>query len=100
MAKKRITEENAVFSCHEVTCGPKAGARLAISAWERSGPRGQGIKVNEIAHFDARGMRPVYGRADHLGGGAFHMDVWLGRSGRLLARFWSLHLKLMGGHMR
>jgi hypothetical protein len=49
-----------------------------------------GIKVNYIEDFDARGMRRVYGRGDHHSGGrTFNMDVWLTRSGRLLARFWS-----------
>lgn len=49
-----------------------------------------GIEVNHVDHFDARGMRRVYGRGDHhCGGRTFNMDVWLTRSGRLLARFWS-----------
>ena len=49
-----------------------------------------GTKVNYIEHFDARGMRLVFGRGDHFGvGRTFNMDVWLTRSGRLLARFWS-----------
>jgi hypothetical protein len=37
-------------------------------------------------------MRRVYGRGDHFGnvrGNTFNMDVWLSRSGRLLARFWA-----------
>jgi len=35
-------------------------------------------------------MRRIYGRGDHYGGGpTFNMGVWLTRSGRVLARFWS-----------
>lgn len=53
----------------------------------RCGPR---TEVNQTEPFDARGMRLVYGREDHYGRGrTFHMDVWLTRRGRLLARFWS-----------
>jgi hypothetical protein len=49
-----------------------------------------GIKVNCIEDFDARGMRRVFGRVDHYGRDCtFNMHVWLTRSGRLLARFWS-----------
>jgi hypothetical protein len=61
-----------------------------IVLWELDGCCGRGIKLGFIDHFDARGMRRVYGRCDHCGRGpAFYMDVWLTRSGRVLARFWS-----------
>ena len=64
--------------------------KLNSTAWEQDAHRGPGINVNFIDHFDARGMRRVYGRGDHFGKGhAFNMDVWLTRSGRLLARFWA-----------
>jgi hypothetical protein len=44
--------------------------------WEKPSRRGSGIKVNYIDHFDARGMRLIYGRGDHYGGGCtFNMDV-------------------------
>jgi hypothetical protein len=63
---------------------------LAGVGWEGDGRRGRGIKLRYISHFDARGMSPVYGRGDHFGyGRTFNMDVWLTRTGRLLARFWS-----------
>jgi hypothetical protein len=35
-------------------------------------------------------MRLIYGSGDHFFKiAAFHIDVWLDRTGRLLARFWS-----------
>ncbi len=47
-------------------------------------------KVKEIDHFDARGMRLVYGRGDHFGRHyTFNMDIWMTRNGRLLMRCWS-----------
>jgi len=61
-----------------------------IVVWERDGLRGPEIKLDYIDHFVARGMRRVYGRCDHCGREpAFYMDVWLTRSGRVLARLWS-----------
>ena len=58
--------------------------------WERDGRRGREIKLTCVDHFDARGMRRVYGRGDHLGRGrTFNMDIWLTRSDRVFARFWS-----------
>ncbi len=48
------------------------------------------IRIDHIAWFSARGMRRVYGRGDiFLGKCSFNMDIWLDRTGRLLARFWS-----------
>jgi hypothetical protein len=44
--------------------------------------------VHPIEHFDARGMRRVYRRGDHLGR-VFNMDIWEDRHDRILARFWS-----------
>jgi hypothetical protein len=63
--------------------------------WETtSGRQGRGISVESIDHFNARGMRRVYGRCDifPLDGKQTYrrnMDVWLSRGGRLLARFWA-----------
>lgn len=46
--------------------------------------------VEEIDHFDARGMQRVYGRGDHFGRHhSFNMDIWMARNGRLLMRYWS-----------
>ena len=50
----------------------------------------QNAIVTEIAHFNARGMRRVYGRGEVFPGGpSFNMDIWLTRDGRLLMRCWS-----------
>jgi len=32
--------------------------------WERAGPRGHGIKVDFVEHFDARGMLWIPGQGD------------------------------------
>jgi hypothetical protein len=46
--------------------------------------------VEEINHFNARGMRRVYRRGDHFDQNHdFQMDIWMGRDGRLLMRCWS-----------
>ena len=65
----------------------KATARVTI--WETKGPARRPISLSFVDHFDARGMRPVYGRGDHFGRRALHMDVWRSATGRILARFWS-----------
>ncbi|NLX97525.1 MAG: hypothetical protein GXY83_15260 [Rhodopirellula sp.] len=58
--------------------------------WENEATATASIEINHIDHFDARGMRPVYGRSDQFVGKAtFHMSLWLDRRGQLLARFWS-----------
>jgi hypothetical protein len=58
--------------------------------WDDESPPGRGITLQDIEHFNARGMRRVYNRDDHFPGNpGFHMDVWKNRNGRLLARFWS-----------
>jgi len=47
-------------------------------------------RVEEIEHFDARGMCSVYGRGDNFGRHhSFNMDIWKARDGRLLMRCWS-----------
>ena len=59
-----------------------------------SGSRDPEIRVKSIDHFNARGMRRVYGRGDTFqiaGRRAYkrNLDIWLTREGRLLARFWA-----------
>ena len=47
-------------------------------------------EAEEIDHFDARGMRRVYGRGDYFGRHhSFNMDIWMCRDQRLLMRCWS-----------
>ena len=57
--------------------------------WDTSGPTSRGIRVEPTEHFDARGMRHIYGQGDHFGHLVLNMDVWRGKNGRALARFWS-----------
>ena len=60
-----------------------------LVVWESSAPSGD-ASVEEVASFDARGMRPVFGRGDHFGRHYnFHMDIWRTRKGRLFMRCWS-----------
>lgn len=58
-------------------------------AWFANGPTSRRIHWKYIGHFDARGMRRVYGRGDHFGSWTANMDVWRTRDRRVLARFWS-----------
>lgn len=54
------------------------------------GMKDKHIRVSEIAHFDARGKRSIYRRGDKFPGKAcFNMDIWMDKTGRLLARCWS-----------
>ena len=83
-------------------------AKTIKTYWEQSPLRALKAAVVEIDAFDARGMKPVFGRGDHflrgdpLGLGdhgskeSFHLDMWLTRSGRLLARFWSRSSEIDG----
>jgi hypothetical protein len=58
--------------------------------WESAPPKTKNINIEYIQHFDARGMRRVYGRCDQLGPHhTFNMNIWLTSSGRLLMRLWS-----------
>ncbi len=60
-----------------------------LTFWESKIPATLGT-LEEIDHFDARGMQRVYGRGDHFGRHhSFNMDIWKARNGRLLVRFWS-----------
>ena len=61
----------------------------AVTDWD-SQPPAIKAQVEELDHFDARGMCRVYGRGDHFGRHRyFHMDIWETRDGRLLMRCWS-----------
>jgi hypothetical protein len=63
---------------------------MELVGWKGDGGRGRGIKLKYISDFDARGMSRVFGRSVRFGyGREYNMDVWLMRTGRLLARFWS-----------
>jgi hypothetical protein len=54
--------------------------------WDCSAPSVD-ASVEEVDHFDARGMRRVYGREDCLGRHHnFHLDIWQTSDGRLLMR--------------
>jgi hypothetical protein len=58
--------------------------------WTSESPS-EDAEVEDIDHFDARGMFRVYGRGDHFGRhSSFHMDIWMTRDGRLMMRCWSL----------
>jgi hypothetical protein len=58
-------------------------------AW-RSEPDETAVTLEEIDHFDGRGMRCVYGRGDHFGRHeSYHMDIFVTRRGRLFMRWWS-----------
>jgi hypothetical protein len=57
--------------------------------WDTTAPATQ-AHAEWIEHFDARGMRRVYGRGDRFGRDAtFNMDIWKTCDGRLLMRCWS-----------
>jgi len=48
-----------------------------LTYWDSKPPETDAT-VEEIDHFDARGMRRVYGRGDHFGRHrSFNMDIWL-----------------------
>ena len=63
----------------------------SIVFWEHQyrGDSNATTTVEAIEHFDARGMRFVYGRGDQFERRAFHLDIWRNSSNRLFARFWS-----------
>jgi hypothetical protein len=61
----------------------------ALTYWESEAPE-MDVTMEEIDHFDARGMRRVYGRGDSFGRyRSFNMDIWKTRDERLLMRCWS-----------
>lgn len=48
------------------------------------------VDVVEIDPFSAKGMRRVYGRGDHFGGGrTFQLDIWRNNHDQLFMRCWS-----------
>lgn len=58
-------------------------------AWE-SVPPATNVFIQEIDHFDARGMRRVYGRGDLFSRHkTFHMDIWMDCNQILWMRCWS-----------
>lgn len=63
----------------------------ALCFWETEPPqRVPGLRLREIPSFSARGMRTIYGRADHFPHcPTYVMDIWMAKSGRLFVRFWS-----------
>ena len=70
-----------------------------VVCWENNGLTDSQIEIHFIGHFDARGMRRLYGRGDHFPGQQgdifairrriFNMDIWADRNNRVFARFWS-----------
>ena len=89
-----ITSPNELEIVSEEFADEKPGIIRLVGGWKPDGPRGRGIKINRIAHFNARGMHRVYGRTVHQPVGNHtsqrNIDVWLARDGRILARFWAL----------
>lgn len=69
--------------------------------WKRNIQRDGDVLIDFAESFDARGMKLVYGRADHFGNkAAFHMDVWRRKDGVLLARLWSNNREVDGESLR
>ena len=61
-----------------------------ITSWLTTTRPKRGERLQHANHFDARGMRRVYGHTDRFGRGlTFHIAVWLTRDKRILARFWA-----------
>ena len=69
--------------------GTKSRKKFKHIEWQTNGSRSKRISAIPIEHFDARGMRKFYGRADKFGTCCLYMSVWRTSKGRLLARFWS-----------
>lgn len=72
--------------------GPRAAPSgpKELIYWESNAPINPpgAVNIARIGHFTARGMRRVYGRIDHFGGG-FNLDIWKNNTGRLFMRCWS-----------
>lgn len=64
----------------------------SLISWNTDTPKdsNQTVSVVSIDHFSARGMRRMYGRCDHLGGG-FNLDIWRRKDGRFFMRCWSAY---------
>lgn len=61
----------------------------SVVCWDSPAFVDESISVELIESFDARGLKLRYGRGDHFGHRAYHMDVWTNREGRMFVRFWS-----------
>ena len=60
-----------------------------VAAWGNVFPEYDCV-LEEIEHFNARGMRRIYGRNDCFGRyHSFNMDIWQAREGTLFIRLWS-----------
>ena len=57
-----------------------------IAHWNDNAAKAPLSRLEFIDHFNARGMRSVYGRGDHFRK-IFNLDVWRGHDGRFLVRF-------------
>jgi hypothetical protein len=60
-----------------------------LTAWCTEDPEIE-VTLEEVGHFNARGMRLVYGRCDRFDRHhTFNMDLWVTREGGLFMRCWS-----------
>ena len=60
----------------------------SLSHWMSVAPETEAT-VEEIGHFNARGMRRVFGCGVHCGRHYnFQMDIWITRDKRLMMRCW------------
>lgn len=84
MTSKKISEFG-VAANHAVIVKPSS-----LVFWNTPDPKDSdpAVSVVSIDHFNARGMRRMYGRSDHLGGG-FNLDIWRKKDGRVFMRCWS-----------
>ena len=56
------------------------------------------VDVFEIDPFNAKGMRQVYGRGNHFGGGrTFQLDIWKNKNDQLFMRCWSHYSDYLPG---
>ena len=63
-------------------------------SWDSAAPKTTAV-VEACGHFNARGMRRVYGRGDIFGRNHnFQMDIWMDRRGRLFMRCWSRYVDI------
>ena len=71
---------------------------MSLTYWEFPAPRKtKNVSVDDVDHFDARGMLRVYGRGDHFTGYCtFNLDIWLTKDDRLLMRCWSRYMDIDG----
>ena len=63
-----------------------------VLSWDSEFPQ-SAATLEEIDHFNARGMRRVYGRGDTFPERrTFNMDIWKDKHDRLVMRFWSRNI--------